>query len=95
MENLQLAVNNARFMILPWIHSKGLASKILSTVNRKLLTDWHQRYGYRPVLVGQTVVRGKKRPCAQPNHTHQGHLAVPDRQKLPWRFVPINRPAHT
>ena len=49
--NLQLVVNNARFLILPWIQSKGLASKILPMVNRQLPRDWHQRYGYRPVLL--------------------------------------------
>jgi len=50
-KNLQLVVNNARFLILPWIQSKGLASKILSVVSRQLPNDWQQRYGYRPVLL--------------------------------------------
>lgn len=48
--NLQLVVNNARFLILPWIQSKGLASKILSLVARQLPLDWQARYGLRPVL---------------------------------------------
>jgi hypothetical protein len=34
--NLQLIVNNTRFLILPWIQSKGLASKILSLLARQL-----------------------------------------------------------
>ena len=50
LKNLQLVVNNARFLILPWIQSKGLASKILSKIARQLPLDWHRRYGYRPVL---------------------------------------------
>jgi hypothetical protein len=50
LKNLQLVVNNARFLILPWIQSKGLASKILSRIARQLPGDWHHRYGYRPVL---------------------------------------------
>jgi hypothetical protein len=50
-KNLPLVVNNARFLILPWIASKGLASKILAMVNRQLPNDWQQRYGYRPVLL--------------------------------------------
>lgn len=50
-KNLQLVVNNARFLILPWIQCKGLASKILSMVNRQLPRDWLHRYGYRPVLL--------------------------------------------
>ena len=49
--NLQLVVNNARFLILPWIQSKGLASKTLSLCARQLPTDWFDRYGYRPVLL--------------------------------------------
>ena len=51
LRNLQLVVNNARFLILPWIQCKGLASKILSIVNRQLPIDWHQRYGFKPVLL--------------------------------------------
>jgi len=49
--NLQLVVNNARFLILPWIQCKGLASKILSLMQRQLPKDWLARYGYRPVLL--------------------------------------------
>ncbi len=48
--NLPLVVNNARFLILPWIRSKGLASKILALAARQLPTDWQQRYRLRPVL---------------------------------------------
>lgn len=48
--NLPLVVNNARFLVLPWIQSKGLASKILSLLARQLPEDWHRRYGLRPVL---------------------------------------------
>ena len=49
-DRLQRVVNNARFLILPWIQSKGLASKILSKVARQRPKDWQLRYGYRPVL---------------------------------------------
>lgn len=49
--NLQLVVNNARFLVLPWIESKGLASKILSLAARQLPNDWLNRYGFRPVLL--------------------------------------------
>ncbi len=48
--NLHLVVNNARFLILPWIHSRNLASKILSMVTNRIADDWQQCYGYRPVL---------------------------------------------
>jgi len=59
LKNLQLVVNNARFLILPWIQSKGLASKILSRVARQLPLDWQQRYGYRPVLF-ETFVESER-----------------------------------
>jgi len=53
--NLQLVVTNARFLILPWVHIKGLASKILSLCARRLPADWERRYGYRPRLL-ETLV---------------------------------------
>ena len=53
--NMHLIVNNARFLILPWVQSKGLASKILGRIARQLPTDWQQRYGYRPVLLESFV----------------------------------------
>jgi len=49
--NLQRVVNNTRFLILPWVQSKGLASKILAIAARRLPKDWQQRYGYQPVLL--------------------------------------------
>jgi hypothetical protein len=48
---LHLIVNNARFLILPWVHCQNLASRILSMTARRLADDWQQRYGYRPVLL--------------------------------------------
>lgn len=54
-QNLQRIVNNARFLILPWVRVRGLASKILSHGARKLALDWEQRYGYRPLLL-ETLV---------------------------------------
>ncbi len=49
--NLPLIVNNARFLILPWVSSKNLASKILSQVARRLPDDWERKYNIRPVLL--------------------------------------------
>jgi hypothetical protein len=49
--NLHLVGNNARFLILPWIRCKNLASRILALVSRRLPTDWQARYAYRPVLL--------------------------------------------
>lgn len=49
--NLHLVVNNARFLILPWITSRNLASMILAAASKALPTLWEQRYKYRPVLL--------------------------------------------
>lgn len=57
--NLQLIVNNSRFLILPWIRIRGLASTILSLCARQLPEDWEQRYGYRPVLL-ETLVDAER-----------------------------------
>ncbi len=50
-QNLHFIVNNARFLILPWVRSKNLGSKILSMVSRRIADDWQERYNYRPVLL--------------------------------------------
>ena len=77
LKNLQLVVNNARFLILPWIQSKGLASKILSKIARQLPVDWHQRYGYSPVLFETFVESQRHRgTCYKAaNWTHVGQTA--------------------
>jgi hypothetical protein len=53
--NLQCIVNNGRFLILPWVRVKGLASKILGLSARRMPAEWEARYGYRPVLL-ETLV---------------------------------------
>ena len=49
--NLPLVVNNARFLILPWIRIPNLASHLLAQVQRRLPDDWQRRYAIRPVLL--------------------------------------------
>lgn len=53
--NLQAIINNGRFLILPWVHVKGLASKILALSARQLPQDWASHYGHRPLLL-ETLV---------------------------------------
>lgn len=48
---LHLVVNNARFLILPWVSVPHLASKVLGMAARRLPADWERRYNYRPVLL--------------------------------------------
>jgi hypothetical protein len=53
--NLQLIVNNSRFLMLPWVRVKGLASRILALSARQIPHDWEARFGYRPVML-ETLV---------------------------------------
>jgi len=57
--NLQWIVNNGRFLILPWVRVKGLASKILALSARQMPHDWQTRYGCRPLLL-ETLVDAKR-----------------------------------
>jgi hypothetical protein len=49
--NLQYIVNNSRFLILPWVQVKALASTILARSARQVPHDWCQHYGYTPLLL--------------------------------------------
>lgn len=49
--NRHFIVNNCRFLILPWIKIKNLASKILSLAIKSMPQDWEKKYCYHPLLV--------------------------------------------
>lgn len=49
--SLPLVLNNARFLILPWVRSANLASHILARCARQLPEDFAKRYGWSPVLL--------------------------------------------
>lgn len=59
--NLHRIVNNARFLILPWVTAANLASRILATSVKRLRRDWGNRYGYQPCLM-ETFVEGDRFP---------------------------------
>jgi hypothetical protein len=42
---------NQRLKNLPWVGVRHLASHVLGQVARRLRQDWHDRWGYRPVLL--------------------------------------------
>jgi len=52
---LHLVANNVRFLILPGIRIKNLASKVLSANLRRLSDDWQSHYGH-PILLAETFV---------------------------------------
>jgi len=58
-QRLHLVVNQARFLILPWVHSKNLASHLLSLSARQLIQDWQYIYSHRPLLL-ETFVDSRR-----------------------------------
>ena len=48
---LQRVLNNARFLILPWVQVKNLASKVLALAAARIGEDFAARYGERVVLL--------------------------------------------
>ncbi len=55
VRNLHLVVNNSRFVILPWIRQKILASRIVALISRHLPQDWPLAYAFNSVLPATTV----------------------------------------
>jgi len=53
--NLHFVANNTRFLILPWIAVKCLASKILGLNSRRISNDWLKLYNY-PLFLLETFV---------------------------------------
>jgi Druantia protein DruA len=45
-EQLTRIANNTRFLILPWVRVKFLASHILGVVSRRIGQDWLEKYGH-------------------------------------------------
>lgn len=52
---LHLVTNNVRFLILPDVYIKNLASKILSLNIKRLSCDWQKFYGH-PIFLAETFV---------------------------------------
>lgn len=52
---LQWVTNNTRFLILPWVDVRNLASHVLGLVCRRIRSDWLRKYGH-PVSLLETFV---------------------------------------
>ena len=57
--NLHLVINNRRFLLLPWVEVKYLASRVLSGAAKVVSSDWKNRYGYQPALI-ETFIDKKR-----------------------------------
>jgi hypothetical protein len=57
--HLQQVVNQSRFLIVPWVRVRNLASHVLSRMVVEFPPLWQQCYGIRPLLV-ETLVDGQR-----------------------------------
>jgi hypothetical protein len=51
--HLQQMTNNPRFIVLPWVRVRSLASHLLGQVTLRLSADWQQQYG-PPIYLVET-----------------------------------------
>jgi hypothetical protein len=98
-------INNSRFLILPWVAVRNLASTVLALTTRRLRVDWHAQYGVEPLLVETLVdprryrgacyraanwqVLGMTTGRGRMDRAHRRHGAAP---KLVWVY-PLVRDA--
>lgn len=52
---LQQVINNSRFLVLPWVQVRNLASAVLARAARTVAADWERAYAVRPLLL-ETLV---------------------------------------
>jgi len=100
-KNLHLVVNNTRFLILPWVKVKCLASKLLALNAKRISADWLAVYHY-PVLLLETFVEkdrflgtcyraanwlrlGETKGTAKKGHDHLVHGSIKDVYVYPLR----------
>lgn len=92
---LPYVVQHSRFLILPWVQVRYLASHLVSMSVRALADDWEQRYALRPVLAETMVDRqrfagtcyraanwievGDSQGRGRRDRHHQRHGAAPKR----------------
>lgn len=68
---LHYVVNNCRFLLLPWIHIKHLASKVLALNLKRVNADWQKRYGH-PVYLAESFIDTSRFPgtCYRASNWH-------------------------
>lgn len=60
---LQQVVNNSRFLVLPWVEVRCLASAVLARMAREVPRDWESAYGVRPLLLETLVDASRDGTC--------------------------------
>lgn len=99
--NLHFVANNTRFLILPWVKVKFLASKLLALNARRILADWMKVYNH-PIYLLETFVEqerfkgtcykaanwlcvGQTKGTAKRGHDHLFHGKIKDVYLYPLR----------
>ena len=99
--NLHLVANNTRFLILPWITVKFLASKLLALNAKRIFDDWSKIYN-QPLYLLETFVEknrfkgtcykaanwlyvGQTKGTAKRGHDHLFHGKIKDVYLYPLR----------
>jgi hypothetical protein len=59
--NINLLTNNTRYLILPWVEVKHLASHILGAIMKRIRNDWQINYGHAIHMVETFVERDRFR----------------------------------
>jgi hypothetical protein len=92
--NLHFVANNTRFLILPWVSVKCLASKLLALNARRICADWLNTYNY-PLYLLETfieknrfkgtcykaanwILAGQTKGTAKKGHLHVKHGNIKD-----------------
>jgi hypothetical protein len=100
-DNLHFVANNTRFLILPWVSVKCLASKLLALNARRICADWLNTYNY-PLYLLETFVEkdrfkgtcykaanwvrtGQTKGTAKKGHLHVKHGNIKDVYLYPLR----------
>jgi SRSO17 transposase len=70
--HLDRIANNSRFLILPWVNVRNLASHVLSLNIKRLVKDWEQRFGKKlwllETFVDPSRYKGTSYKAANWNH---------------------------
>jgi len=99
--NLHFVANNTRFLILPWVNVKFLASKVLALNARRISDDWLKIYNHHAHLLETFVEKdrfkgtcykaanwirvGQTKGTAKRGHDHLFHGKIKDVYLYPLR----------
>ncbi len=82
LRNLGWVINNTRFLILPWVKIRYLASHVLGQITKSIRIDWQERWDYEPVLM-ETFVDPQRYEGSCYKASNWKHLGMTTGEGLP------------